>query len=182
MHRPRAIRFDSRTATCWPHDARSNPASFDQTNIILLDIDLLLGKRTLQEIREIAERGKVCSVPGVTFQSQLSDKEGNVLQIVPGQGMRYLERPPFSVMTNFSPCKGNAEQHPWMGLDRYLAATELLEQGYRDLDVQGCFEILKRTAQTACPTVVTMVFDVAENTVYWCERMQWDEISQYKMT
>ena len=69
-----------------------------------------------------------------------------------------------------------------MGLDRYLIATEMLEQGYRDLGVQGCFEILKRTAQTACPTVVTMVFDVAENTVYWCERMQWDEISQYKMT
>ncbi|MBQ5792933.1 MAG: hypothetical protein IIW17_02830, partial [Clostridia bacterium] len=153
----------------------------DQPNIILLDIDLLLGKRTLQEIKEIAERGNVCSVPGVTFQSQLSDKEGNVLQIVPGQGMRYLERPPFSVMTNFSPCKGSAEQHPWMGLDRYLTATEMLEQGCRDLDVQGCFEILKRTAQTACPTVVTMVFDVADDTVYWCERMQWEQIHQYKM-
>ena len=167
--------------TCWPHNARSNPASFDQPNIILLDIDLLLGKRTLQEIKEIAERGNVCSVSGVTFQSQLSDKEGNVLQIVPGQGMRYLERPPYSIMTNFSPFKGTAEQHPWMGLDRYLTATEMLEQGYRDLDVQGCFEILKRTAQTACPTVVTMVFDVAENTVYWCKRMQWEQIHQYKM-
>ena len=168
--------------TCWPHDARSNPTSPDQPNIILLDIDLLLGKKTLQEIREIAECGQVCSVPGVTYQSQLSDRDGNVLQIVPGQGTRYLERPPFLVMTNFSPFKGDTEQHPWMGMDRYRAATEMLEAGYCDLDVQGCLEILKRASQTACPTVVSMVFDVEENTVYWCERMQWDEVTRYKMT
>lgn len=31
-------------------------------------------------------------------------------------------------------------------------------------------------------TLVGWNLDVVENTVYWCERMQWDEISQYKMT
>lgn len=98
--------------TCWPHDARSNPISGQQPNVIVLNIDLLLGKKTLQEVREIAERESVCSVPGLTFQSQLSDAHGNVLQIVPGQGVRYMQAPKYAVMTNFSPFKGDSELHP----------------------------------------------------------------------
>ena len=167
--------------TCWPHDARSNPVSAGQPNVILLDIDLLLGNKTLQEVREIAEREGVCSVPGLTFQSQLSDAEGNVLQIVPGQGVRYLETPLYAVMTNFSPFQGDCELHPWMGLDRYATATAMLEQAGETLDVQGCFAILRAVSQTACPTVVSMVFDVAQRTVYWCEQMRWDAVECYQM-
>ena len=29
--------------------------------------------------------------------------------------------------------------------------------------------------------LLTIVFDVADDTVYWCERMQWEQIHQYKM-
>ena len=167
--------------TCWPHDARSNPVSGQEPNMIMLDIDLLLGKKTLQEVREIVERESVCSVPGLTFQSQLSDAEGNVLQIVPGQGVRYMQAPKYAVMTNFSPFRGDAERHPWMGLDRYDVATEMLERHGGDLDVDGCFAILQAVSQTVCPTVVSMVFDVRERTVYWCERMQWNDIQRYQM-
>ena len=83
--------------TCWPSDARSDPTAGAE-NIILLDVDLLLQKKTLREIREIAETRPVCSVPGLTFMGSLSDAEGNVLHIVPGQGVRgtavVLPRPP----------------------------------------------------------------------------------------
>ena len=41
--------------TCWPFDERSNPMG-EGRNVIMLDIDLLLQKKTLQEIREIAEK------------------------------------------------------------------------------------------------------------------------------
>ena len=40
--------------TCWPFDPRSDPAG-EGENVILLDIDLLLQKKTLQEVRAIAE-------------------------------------------------------------------------------------------------------------------------------
>ena len=63
----------------------------------------------------------------VSFQAQLSDRAGNVLQIVPGQGSRFLEKPRCAVMTNFSPFKGDSELHPWMGLDRYNAAVAALD-------------------------------------------------------
>ncbi len=167
--------------TCWPFDSRSDPTSPGCRNIIMLDIDLLLGKRTLDEIRRIAEAEPICSVPGVTFQAQLSDAGGNVLQIIPGQGYKYIERPVYAVLTNFSPFKGDAEKHPWMGLDRYQKAVEMLDAANDDFDVGDCFEILKRTAQTVCPTAVSMVFDVAEKAVYWCENRAWDKIEEKRM-
>lgn len=162
--------------TCWPFDERSNPVNAECPNIIMLDIDLLLGKKTLKEIKEICEKEDVCSVPGVTFQAQLSDKDGNVLQIIPGQGYQYKERPVYSVLTNFSPYKGDWEKHPWMGMDRYEKAVKMLEASTDDFGVDECFAILKETAQTICPTVVSMVFDVYENTIYWCENREWDKV------
>ena len=39
--------------TCWPFDKRSNPKG-GENHIILLDIDLLLMKKMLNEIKEIA--------------------------------------------------------------------------------------------------------------------------------
>lgn len=167
--------------TCWPFDERSNPVGADGHNIIMLDIDLLLGKRTLGELKDIAESKPIYSVPDVTFQSQLSDKDGNVLQIIPGQGIRYLPTPKYSVMTNFSPFKGNSEVHPWMGWDRYNKAVEMLETEKEDFEVSDCFEILRQTAQTICPTVVSMVFDVADNMVYWCENREWNKIEKKKI-
>lgn len=168
--------------TCWPHDARSAPAESAGHNIIMLNIDLLFGRRTLAEIRTIAEREPIYSVPGVTFQSQLSDGDGNVLQIIPGQGSRYLPRPDYAILTNFSPFKGNTEQHPWMGWDRYRRAAEMLAEKRTDFGIDACFAILKETAQTVCPTVVSMVFDVTERTVYWCENREWGRIVKKVIT
>ena len=166
--------------TCWPFDDRSDPTG-NEPNVIMLDIDLLLQKKTLAEVRRIAEKSKVCSVPGTTFMSALSDKEGNVLYIIPGQGNQYFERPKFKVLTNFSPFKGKTPHHPWMGWDRHQKAEKMLESAGEDFDVKDAFEILKAVSQKLCPTVVSMVFDPAENTVYWCEDQNWDEIKLKKL-
>lgn len=160
---------------CWPFDARSDPED-NSVNIINLDIDLLLGKKTFEEVRRIAESGAVRSVPGKTFMGALSDANGNVLHIVPGQGALYYEKPDHKVLTNFSPFKGDSEKHPWMGLDRYQAAEALLKNAGPDFDVPDAFTVLKAASQTVCPTVVTMVFDVQARTVYYCEDRQWDKV------
>ena len=166
--------------TCWPFDARSDPAE-DSESVILLDIDLLLQKKTLQEIRDIAERRPVSSVPGVTFMSALSDAEGNVLHIVPGQGSLYYEKPAYKIMTNFSPFKQDSELHPWMGRDRYRKAEAMLRSAADSFDVKDCFAVLRETSQEICPTVVSMVFDVRERTVRWCENRNWDTIRTVKL-
>ncbi|MBE6754367.1 MAG: hypothetical protein E7559_08490 [Ruminococcaceae bacterium] len=161
--------------TCHPFDERSNPRG-EGHNIIMLDIDLLLQKRTLQETKEIAETQPVYSVSGATFMGALSDRNGNVLHIIPGQGVRYFEKPGYAVLTNFSPFKMDSETHPWMGWDRYHTAEGILREAAEDFDVSDCFAVLKATSQEVCPTVVSMVFDVTENVVYWCENRQWDSI------
>ncbi|MBP5750931.1 MAG: hypothetical protein J6X24_09090 [Firmicutes bacterium] len=166
--------------TCWPFDKRSDPKG-GEPNIILLDIDLLLMKKTLQEVREVAEAGPVCSVPGVTFMSSLSDADGNVLHIIPGQGCAYYEKPKYKVLTNFSPYKMDSETHPWMGWDRYHEAEKMLEEAPDDFDVGDCFRILREVSQTVCPTVVSMVYDLTEKVVYWCTERQWDRIEQRKL-
>ncbi|MBP5166375.1 MAG: hypothetical protein ILP09_03870 [Oscillospiraceae bacterium] len=162
--------------TCWPFDARSDPSG-EGSNVILLDIDLLLRKKTLGEVRAIAEKGPVFSVPGYTFMSALSDADGNVLHIVPGQGCLYYEKPAYKVLTNFSPFKQDSETHPWMGLDRFRTAEGMLRNASDDFDVKDCFEVLRAASQEVCPTVVSMVFDVTERTVYWCENRKWDAVS-----
>lgn len=166
--------------TCWPFDARSDPSG-DGENVILLDIDLLLQKKTLRQIREIAEKRPVFSVPGVTFMSALSDAEGNVLQIVPGQGCLYYEKPRCRILTNFSPFKQDAERHPWMGLDRYHKAEEMIQKAADCFDAEDAFSVLRAVSQTVCPTVVSMVFDVGERTVFWCENRNWEEVRSVKL-
>lgn len=167
--------------TCHPFDCRSNPEESDNQNIIMLDIDLLLQKKTFDEVKRLAETQGIYSVPGVTFMAQLSNRQGDVLQIIPGQGYVYKEKPRYSVLTNFSPFKGESEYHPWMGMDRYNTAVSMLETASDDFDVNDCFEILKCTAQEVCPTVVSMVFDVNENTVYWCENRNWGKVQKAAM-
>lgn len=166
--------------TCWPHDPRSNPTG-NETNVINLDIDLLLQKRTFEETKSIVENSKICSVPGVTFQSQLTDKNGNVLQVIPGQGYNYYERPKYQVLTNFSPFKMDKELHPWMGLDRYNKAIEILENADDSFDVDDCFALLKEVSQTVCPTSVSMVFDVDKLEVSWCIKQEWNNIERKQL-
>lgn len=166
--------------TCMPYDQRSE-SNGEGENVVLLNIDLLLRKKTLQEVREIAESRPVFSIPKLTLMSALSDADGNVLHIVPGQGTRYYEKPEYKILANFSPFKMDSETHPWMGWDRYLKADEMLENACDDFDVSDCFEVLKAVSQEACPTTVSMVFDPAERTVYYCEKRDWDNITAYRL-
>ncbi|MDD8049632.1 MAG: hypothetical protein PHH04_08600 [Thomasclavelia sp.] len=165
--------------TCWPFYSRSDNNS--NYNIINLDIDLLLKKKTFEEIKAIVSNHQICSVKGTTFQAQLSDRNGNVLQIIPGQGYNYLSKSDYSIMTNFSPIKKDQEKHPWMGLDRYNKALEMIKKMNDNVDADDCFEILKATAQTVCPTVVSMVYDCSTNNVYWCENQKWNNIQKQKI-
>lgn len=168
--------------TCWPFDARSNPTAMDAgLNVINLDIDLLLMKRTFEETRQLAETSTMVSVPGVTFMSAISDKNGNYLQVIPGQGIKYYEKPHHQVTTNFSPFKADKEQHPWMGWDRYQLADKMLEEAGADLNAEGALEILKAVSQEVCPTVVSMVLDVSDMRVYLCENRDWSEVKVWNL-
>ena len=82
------------------------------------------------------------------------------------------------ILTNFSPFKQDSEKHPWMGWDRYRKAERILRESSEDFDVDDCFSLLREVSQTVCPTVVSMVLDVTEKAVYWCENRDWDTVSR----
>ena len=67
-----------------------------------------------------------------------------------------------------------------MGLDRYNKAMEMLKNSSIDFSINDMFSILKATSQEICPTIVSMVFDASENTLYWCERREWNNIKVKK--
>jgi len=165
--------------TCHPFDDRSNPKD-DGPLSIMLCIELLTKKKTFEEIRKVAEAGKVYSIPGVTHMCSLTDADGNVLHIIPGQGYKYYEKPEYAVLTNFSPFKGDSEKHPWMGMDRYQTAEKMLSNAKDDFDINDCFEVLKACSQEVCPTVVSMVYDINAREVYWCENRQFECIEKKK--
>ena len=127
--------------TCWPFDKRSNPVNEICRNIIMLDIDLLLKKKTFDEIKDIVKNEMIYSIPGVTFMSALSNKNGDVLHIVPGQGSEYYEKPEYKIMTNFSPYKQDKEKHDWMGWDRYNKAEEMIKNATDKMSYLPCWLI-----------------------------------------
>ncbi len=165
--------------TCWPYDSRSD-YSEGAINVINLDADLLLCKTTFADAVNTARTKKICSVPGLTFQSQLSDKDGNVLQVVPGQGVEYKTKPELSLMANFSLYKWDSETHPWMGLDRYKAAKKVLDDS-KSVDYRECMSALAAAANHDCPTVISIVFVPSEMTVYYCLDMQYDKVYTHKI-
>lgn len=168
--------------TCWPYDPRSERTRPEQINVLMADIDLLLQKRSFEEIRALAESGAICSLPNLTYQIQISDKYGNVLRHTPGQGCEYLVRPGFSVMTNFSPWKERRDEHPWSGADRYDTAVKLLDESNDNFDVGDGFEVLKAVSRQVCPTVASIVYDAKENAAYWCENRQWHNIGKQQFS
>ena len=42
--------------------------------------------------------------------------------------------------------------------------------------------IIRTVSQTVCPTIVSMVFDVQERTVHWCENREWNAIQTVQMS
>ena len=56
----------------------------------------------------------------------------------------------------------------------------MLKDAADGFDAVDCFEVLRATSQEVCPTVVSMVFDVTERTVYWCENREWNSVKEHK--
>ncbi len=167
--------------TCHPYDSRSDQSHSEQTSVLMADVDLLLKKRTFEELKVLAEQNAVYSFPQVTWQMQIADRQGNILRHTPGQGYECLTKPAYCVMTNFSPWKEQRNEHPWSGADRYAVAEKMLKDSNADFNVSDAFAVLKATSQEVCPTVVSLVYDATEHIAYWCEKRQWDNIKSQKL-
>jgi len=160
--------------TCHPYDCKSDKNEKQDINMMNVNIDLLTKKRSFADTIKLVQDGRVCSVDKQTFMAQLSDKQGNVLQVIPGQGYVYKNKPTYSIMSNFSPFKYDSEKHPYMGLDRYETAKRIIESKDK-FEVDDAFEVLEATHQEVCPSVVSFVYDASQNMVYWSENYDYSK-------
>lgn len=158
--------------TCWPYDRRSDPRDGD-VNIVNIAADILLGKRTFSEARELVMNDRVCSVPGLTFQGQIADSDGSVLRFTPHIGWEFLEKPDFAVMANFSPFKEEAG----LGRDR-VEMSNGIYSGCDDFGVDECITLLSRCRMTSPPTRVSLVYTPDDGQVYWFSDGKSDKISK----
>ena len=92
-----------------------------------------------------------------------------------------VRRPNGTMVTKLTPFVPLKEKHPWMGWDRYQKAESMLKDAPDGFDVPDCFAVLRAVSQEVCPTVVSMVFDVQERAVYWCENRNWDNIQSFNL-
>ena len=60
-------------------------------------------------------------------------------------------------------------------------AEAMLKDAPEEFDVPDAFAVLQATSQEICPTVVSMVFDMGERTVFWCENRDWDRIRSARL-
>ena len=57
----------------------------------------------------------------------------------------------------------------------------MLHDASDDFGVNDCLAVLRAVSQTVCPTVVSMVYDVQERTVHWCENREWNAIRTVRL-
>lgn len=57
-----------------------------------------------------------------------------------------------------------------------MKTVNILEAADDTFSVNDCFAVFKAASQTVCPTVLSMVFDVTDNIVYWREDRNYDKI------
>ena len=57
----------------------------------------------------------------------------------------------------------------------------MIQDTGEDFSVDDCFAVLKEVAQQVCPTVVSMVYDISEKTVFWCENRNWDNVKSIQL-
>ena len=175
--------------TLWPErvDARYRRGDAKHKYVYLdrINHSLLKDEMTLKEAQALVERYPLLNEPKVNLQCQDSDRFGNVLQLFPGVKpyFRYLEKPRYSVLSNFQTLEPDKEIHPWSGRDRYAIAVAMLEKATDGFDVNDAFRVLSAVKQTilACPTDVSLVYDANDNVMYWAEHMDYATIHSYQL-
>lgn len=143
-----------------------------------INLDLLLEKISFQQLVDIVKTNPIYNEKRCSLQSQDSDENGNILQIFPGLGYKIIEKPAYSVLTNFQLMQEEKSHHPWAGVDRYEKANARLKEAKDDFSASDLMALLQEVAQQSggAPTAVSFVYDVESKTVTYCENRRYDDI------
>lgn len=136
------------------------------------------GKYALSEVERLAREKKVVNLPeGVVsisdmgMHSLMSDGEGHILVVEPGNGIAAISEK-YAVMTNFAVLEQPADFTPgsygYYGKDRYDTALSILRASDDDFSIRDGLRLLDAVKQTGrWGTRVSFVYSRNENAVYY---------------
>jgi len=167
----------SNQLTVPPSEKGSYLRSTSVQRIDLLAEDYLNSKISFEQAVDIASKRPLVNVPGLSVHSQLSDRYGRVLILEPGRGYKVREEK-YSVMTNFSFFEPMATKDAsGSGYDRYITASRILQNATEVFGPMDGMKLLEQCRQTGSfVTLVSMVYSVRENKVYWCLRGDYEKL------
>ena len=165
------------------------PFAFDEDSVPLYSLvdRFLAGQYGLDDIIETAKKKRIVNMPGSVgmpdpaLHSLLSDREGRILLLEPGNGYAEI-REHFAVMSNFPmlilPGDLTPEKYGYYGVDRYETAVNMIENAGEDFSPKDALAVLDAVKQIRyAPTQISFVYSQNENRVYYTLKSDFDHIS-----
>ena len=138
---------------------------------------------SFDEVLQIVQTKKIVYAPDATMQAMLSDRNGRTLILEPGVGFRE-DAGRYSLITNYSLLDPESTR-PFIvpGDDRYERAVQLLDSYENHFTVSDAFSVLSAVRQEEpWATRVSFVYSAAEQTVYYVENNDFEQIKKHRFT
>ena len=151
------------------------------------------GKHTMQEIEAYARTRKIVNlpkgsvdIPDMGMHSLLSDAEGHIMVVEPGNGYAVLSER-YAAMSNFAvmelPEDFTPENFGYYGKDRYDTALSILRNSGDDFSVQDGLRLLDAVKQTGeWGTRISFVYSGNEKAVYYALEHDFSNIRKHCFT
>ena len=125
-------------------------------------------------------------IPDLAMHSLLSDKEGRIVILEPGNGFSVITEK-YAALTNFAllelPKDFNKENEGYYGKDRYDRAMSILRESGEDFSVEDGIRVLRAVKQEGqWATRVSFVYSNNENAVYYCLERDFEHLIRHQIT
>ena len=135
---------------------------------------------SLDDAIQIVQNRTITYAADATMQTILSDIRGRVLIVEPGLGHR-IEQSGLSLITNYSLISPNSTK-PFIvpGDDRYERALDLINRYGSNFSVADAMEVLREVRQEGeWATRVSFVYSAKQNTVFFVENNNFNQVSKF---
>lgn len=143
--------------------------------------EIIDNKICVDTLKQYLENIEIVNVPNFSTHNMICDIQSNVWIIEPGRGNIYssLKSNEFQVMTNFSLVDATKNKETNY-CKRFNNVNKLLSE-LVNMNVQKAFEILRVAKQSEGEwiTEISMVFDKTNETVYYCENQNFENIKEF---
>lgn len=149
-------------------EAAAVPKGMKKERIDLMTDRYIRGKYTFEDVENILRTKAIVNVPGTSMHSLLGNREGELVIVEPGYGIRKADGD-YAVLTNF-PVLAKLEDYsnPFYGKERFDRACEVLQNSGDGFSVMDALHLLNEVKQEGqWGTRISFAYSRNENAVYY---------------